>query len=89
MKYVLCLMAALCFVGHARLPVSPPTTGTMHLKPTASRSDLLLADAGMRMASWDIRDYGLWKTAHSPWLQVVLLADPITGKWSVLEEGCP
>lgn len=85
MKFVLFVLAVLCFVGHTRLPVSPPTTATMHLKPGVSRSDLLLADAGMRLAHWDVKDYGLWKTAHSSWLNTTLLADPVTGRWSVLE----
>lgn len=85
MKYILFVLAVLCFVGHTRLPVNAPTTATTHINPEATRVAVSLADVGMRVASWEVRDYGLWKTAHSPWLGVTMLADPVSGKWSRIE----
>jgi hypothetical protein len=81
------------FVGvwfaHERLP-NDVRYENCNVKPGASVSTRLIGGAALSMASWDIDDYIVFKTAKGSILgeeAIELIADPITGKWSLLKDS--
>lgn len=83
---VLVLLAVFAYdVVRDRLPSGPPTVGSCSI----NEGTTLLQRGGLSvvlaMDSWDVQDYGFFKTAEGKNTKLFLVSNPLTKKWHKVE----
>jgi len=78
----------LAVAANSQLPQGGPTYSSLDKNPNASLGTMALARVGMSVASWDVQDYYVFKTAHTSigGHEITLVTTPFSnGKWSRLD----
>ena len=83
--FTLALLVALAVVARGRLPSDNISLANISVRKDATTVQCAAFATSLLVISWEIHDYGIFKTARGTVMGHVVanfLAEPITGTWS-------
>ena len=80
----LLILTVAALVCRSQLPTDPPRSHNVAFKDEAGWASTKIASFYLDWADWQVHDFVFFKTAENN--QMAMIADPFTGKWSLLEK---